>query len=101
MQADFVAYMRGEIGPKSEGSCRWPETWVYLGYASTPFDVFARSISSAHFDNAKSLRGVNVAKDLEPVLALYRAGSRRLPKWGFNGVNPEVLLICANLATAP
>ena len=101
MQADFVAFMRGEIGSKSEISRWWPETLVFLGYSSAPFEIFARSISSAFINKTKILLGIDVAKDLEPVLALYRAGSRRLPKWGFNGVNPEVLLNCANLATAP
>jgi hypothetical protein len=101
MQADFVAFMRGEMGSKSETSRWWPETLVFLGYSSAPFEVFARSISSAFFKKMKILLGIEAAKELEPVLALYRAGSRRLPKWGFNGVNPEVLLNYANLATAP
>jgi hypothetical protein len=101
MQADFVAFMRGEIGSKSEGSRWWPETLVFLGYSSAPFEIFARSISLNYFNKTKILLGIDAAKDLEPVLALYRDGSRRLPKWGYGGVNAAVLLNYANLARAP
>jgi hypothetical protein len=101
MQADFVAFMRGEIGSKIETSRWWPETLVFLGYSSAPFEIFARSISSAFFNKMKILLGIDVAKDLESLFALYRDGSRRLPKWGFNGLNPAVLLNYTNLAAAP
>jgi hypothetical protein len=101
MQADFLAFIRREIGSKDQWSAWWPETLVYLGYTNAPFDVFARSISTVYFNKIKVVLGINVPKDLEPVLALYRDGSRRLPKWGFGGVNPVALLNYPNLATAP
>jgi hypothetical protein len=69
--------------------------------ASAPFEIFARSISLAYFNKAKILIGINIATDLEPLLALYRDGSRRLPKWGISGVNPAALLNYATLGTEP
>jgi len=99
MQADFVAFMRAEI--ESENGYRrwWPETLLYLGHFNGAFEIFARSASKAYFDKAKGLLAIDSPKDLEPLLVSYRDGSRKLPRWEFEGFSPTTLLGYEHLAT--
>lgn len=99
MQADFVAFMRAEIEVEDKGW--WPETLLYLGHFNGAFEVFARSVSKAYFNNAKGLIAIESVKDLEPLFKSYQDGTRKLPRWEFEGFSPSVLLGYEQLATRP
>lgn len=101
LQADFVAFMRAEVEAKDDYKRWWPETLLYLGHFNSPFEIFARSVSKAYFDKAKILLSIENPKDLEPLFKSYQDGSRRLPRWEFEGFNPTALLGYEHLATRP
>ena len=101
LQADFVAFMRAEIELKDDYKRWWPETLLYLGHFNSPFEIFARSVSKTYFDKVKILLAIETPKELDPLLKSYQDGSRRLPKWEFEGFNPASLLGYEHLATRP
>jgi len=101
MQADFVAYIRAEIQDSSRRVQWVPETLVYLRHAQSPFEVFARCVSKAYFEQAKRLLGINGPGDLDPLLTRYQEGQRDTPKFGYESLNPLVLLGRGNWATRP
>lgn len=78
MQADFVLFLRADI--KAAGGFGWyPETLLYLGYSSRPFEIFARSESSKYFDKVKRLLGIDSPEDLDNLLLSYKENRQRLP----------------------
>lgn len=99
MQADFVAFMRAEIEAENDYKRWWPETLLYLGHFNGAFEIFARSASKVYFEKAKGLLAIDFPKDLEPLLVSYRDGSRKLPRWEFEGFSPATLLGYEHLAT--
>lgn len=99
MQADFIAFLRAEVEINDEWTHWWPETLLYLGHFNSAFEVFARSASKAYFERAKALIAIESPKDLAPLFQLYKDGKRKLPKWEFNGFNPEALVGYEHLAT--
>jgi hypothetical protein len=101
LQADFVAFMRAEVEGKDDYKRWWPETLLYLGHFNSPFEIFARSVSKTYFDRAKILLAIETPKDLEPLLKSYQEGSRKLPRWEFESINPAALLGYEQLATRP
>lgn len=101
MQADFVAFMRGEIAVKNDHTSWWPETLLYLGGSHGPFEIFARSKSMKYFNLVKGLLNINSPADLRPLLDSYVDGKRQLPKWQFDSINPAKLLGYDQLATQP
>lgn len=101
MQADFIAFMRAEVEAENDYKKWWPETLLWLGHFNGAFEVFARSVSMAYFNNAKGLIAIESAKDLEPLLMSYQDGTRQLPRWEFEGFSPSVLLGYEQLATRP
>ncbi|CAG2150284.1 SEFIR domain-containing protein [Cupriavidus plantarum] len=98
MQADFVAFMRNEI--VGGGRRWWPVTLVYLGRHHGPFEIFARSASSAYFDRAKVILGVSRKQDIEALLQKYETGDRRLPRFDWSEINPSALLGFDELCTS-
>lgn len=92
LQADFVAFMRAEVDAKDNYKSWWPETLLYLGHFNSPFEIFARSVSKVYFNKTKMLLAIETPKDLELLLKSYKDGSRRLPKWDFEGFSPASLL---------
>jgi hypothetical protein len=98
-QADFVAFMRQEVETKDDYNRWWPETLLYSHHGS--FEIFARSVSKSYFDKAKVLLAIETPKDLEPLLASYKDGTRKLPRWEFEGFSPISLLGYEHLATRP
>ncbi len=98
LQADFVAFMRSELEVQDSYRHWWPETLLYLR-SNSPFEIFARSASKAYFNKSKALLAIDVPKDLEPLFKAYRDGSRKLPKWGFDSLDPASLLGYENLST--
>jgi hypothetical protein len=101
MQADFVAFMRAEIAAPNAHNGWWPETLLYAGDFPKAFEIFARSISRAYFDNVKGLLAIDSPEELEPLFDRYRNGARRLPRWEYEGFDPEALLGYKQLATRP
>lgn len=101
LQADFVAFMRAEVEAQGTHNRWWPETLVYLGHFNSPFEIFARSVSKSYFNKSKLLLSIEIPKDLEPLLKSYQDGSRKLPRWQFNGFNPALLFGYEHLATRP
>lgn len=101
MQADFIAFMRAEVEAENDYKKWWPETLLHLGHFNGAFEVFARSVSKAYFNNVKGLIAIDSPKDLEPLLKSYQDGTRKLPRWEFEGFNPSVLLGYEQLATRP
>lgn len=102
MQADFIAFMRSEIESDDIYKRWYPDTLIYLGHHfHGPFEIFARAVSKAHFDRAKTLLPINDRKDLEPLLKSYQDGSRRLPSWEGDSFSPAALLGYQHLATRP
>ena len=101
LQADFVAFMRAEVEVQDDYKRWWPETLIYLGHFNSPFEIFARSVSKSYFNKSKVLLSIEAPKDLEPLLKNYQDGSRKLPRWEFNGFSPASLLGYEHLATRP
>lgn len=98
LQADFVLFMRAEVDSDSDFTRWWPETLLWLGHYHSPFEIFARAVSMQYFDKIKCLLGINAPADLDTLLASYKDGSRRLPRWEFEGFSPFALLGYEQLA---
>jgi hypothetical protein len=95
MQADFVLFIRGEIETIIVDDTWiqwWPETLVYVHRRYNPFEIFARATSKKYFDNMKQILGIEKVDELIELINLYRTQKRKLPSWGFNYFNPQVLL---------
>jgi hypothetical protein len=101
MQADFVLFMQEEVDRPDGHWGWWPETLLYVGRHSGPFEVFARSRSQSYFDRAKVLLGINDKAELEPILDQFRDGNRRVPRWEHTSFSPSSLLGCDQIATKP
>lgn len=99
LEADFIAFMRAEIDEKDDNRGWWPETLLHVRHSNGAFEIFARSVSKVYFEKTKVLLGISTPKDLEPLLNGFRDGSRRLPRWEFNGFDPAALLGYERLAT--
>ena len=101
MQADFVAFMRSELNAVSNVMRWWPETLVFRNQANPPFEIFARASSRTYFEKVRPLLDIKSPKDLEPLFEQYQKGTRQLPTWRWNSVDPARLLGYAKLATRP
>jgi hypothetical protein len=102
MQADFILFMRAELYSGHPFPSWWPETLVWLSpHQIVPFEVFARAKSSAYFDRAKVLLGVDSTRDLEQLVNEFAGGKRHVPQWQFIRVNPPGLLGFNELASKP
>jgi len=102
MQADFIVFIRAELIINGAFLPWFPDTLLYLNqHSNSPFEVFARSVSKAYFDRVKVLLTVGTPKDLDPLLKSYKDRSRRLPRWDFESIEPEILLGYEKLATRP
>jgi hypothetical protein len=93
--------MRAEVEAQIDNTQWWPETLLYLSHSNSPFEIFARSVSKIYFNKSKMLLSIESPKDLEPLLKSYQDGSRKLPRWEFEGFTPASLLGFEHLATRP
>lgn len=98
MQADFILFMRAALH-HADSSGWWPETLVYLGHWSQPFEVFARSKSGRYFERSKRLLGIVSKEELLPLLQAWADDPRNLPRWNFETLKPRTLLGFDALAT--
>lgn len=102
MQVDFILFMRDYVNHPDQMFHWFPETLVYIGrHGSSAFEVFARSKSSAYFERAKQLLGIENKEDLVPLLEAFQKNSQLLPRWEFNSFNPVGLLGFNEIATKP
>lgn len=97
MQADFVLYLRSAV--ESHGYVWWPETLVYATRSYSAFEVFARSVSKAHFDRVKVLLGVESPSELSAVIAKLEADRQYLPGGSTGRIAPSTLAGAKELAT--
>lgn len=101
MQADFVIFLRGQLAGSNAGWSWWPETLLYSTRHSEPFEVFARSRSARHFEQAKVLLGIETKEALRVLLETYATGTRQVPRWQFESFVPAQLLGFNDIATKP
>ena len=102
MQVDFILFMRDYLDHPDQMFHWFPETLVFIGrHGSAAFEVFARSKSSAYFERAKKLLGIENKEDLAPLLEAFQKDSRLLPRWEFNSFSPVGLLGFNEIATKP
>lgn len=101
MQADFVLLIRDELDAEDLFVRWWPETLLWLGHFSGPFEIFARAESKRYFEKIKCLFDVERPDDFYPLLEKYRQGRRKLPRWEHHSLNPALLLNTEKLATRP
>lgn len=101
MQADFILFMRDNIDRPNVQWHWWPETLLYIGRHSGPFEVFARSRSTSYFERARILLGVESKAALALLLEAFGAERQRLPRWDFTTLSPSGLLGFNEIATKP
>ena len=101
MQADFVLFLYSELHPRDDHNSWWPDTLLYVGRYSGPFEIFARSASLAYFEKTKALLGVASMKPLQELMASYAEDRRRLPRWEFETINVSTLLGAEKIGTRP
>jgi hypothetical protein len=101
MQADFVLFLRDHLDRPNDQWHWWPETLLYAGRHSGPFEVFARSKSVAYFERSKVLLGVNSRDDLVVPLQALQQDRRLIPRWEMTSFSPAELLALSDLATKP
>ena len=79
MQADLVLSLRSRLDYINDqsGGVHWlPETLLYAGRLSKPFEIFARSQSIQYFNRMKCLLGIKNKEELVPLLKMYQFQSR-------------------------
>ncbi len=101
MEADFVLFLRAELGEFSQFNRWWPETLVYLGFDYGAFEMFDRSRSRQHFERVRPFLGNATKEELEALLLEYAGNGRVLPSWGFYRVDPGKLLGIHKLCSLP
>ncbi|MER9431382.1 SEFIR domain-containing protein [Mesorhizobium sp. M0408] len=104
MQADFILYLRDQIDrarAKNDGGRRmwWPTTLLYRHDYDGAFEVFARSESSAYFDRAKMLLGVQSKGELERFIT--DLPESRLPRWDYTTLDIPAAFGLELLASRP
>lgn len=99
MQADFVLYVRSRLArPRLDNQCWFPDTLTYLQRVThSPFEIFARSVSSAYFARVKLLLGINTPEDVMPAVN----GPQPTIGGGFSELNTDALLAPKKWATRP
>lgn len=79
MQTDFLLFLRSQI----HAGFWWPKTLVYLGHYPGPFEMFARSASSAYFVRLKAILNIKGKAELEAFAATANQNGNRY--YGFSG----------------
>ena len=100
MQADFILYMRYAVLQNHQLNW-WPETLLYAGRSSGPFEIFVRAKSTAYFNRIKGLIGVTSKEELLPLFESFRTDRSQLPRWDGNVVWPPAQMAFDAIATKP
>ncbi|EGB15410.1 SEFIR domain protein [Pseudodesulfovibrio mercurii] len=101
MQADFFLYLHSYLHGREEGHLWYPISLLYIGYRSAPFEVFARSQSTAYFERMKVALGVESKVPLVELCGEFATGKIEPPKWGFESFSPAYLITIDALCTKP
>lgn len=101
MQSDFILFMRDNLDRPNDQWHWWPDTLLYVGRHSGPFEIFARSRSISYFERAKILLGVESKAALVPLLEAFSAERQRIPMWEGTSFSPAGLIGFNELATKP
>jgi hypothetical protein len=102
-EADFLLFIRRSIERSDDWHGWFPETLIHVARSNAPFEIFARSRSTAYFDKMKQAIGVNSKQDLVALAEQFRTGARSVPKWqsAFSSINPIALMALDEIATKP
>lgn len=104
MQADFILFVRDSVEALHHGTRQrwWPETLIYAQRQYGPFEIFARSQSSAYFDQIKEMLGISSPDELRTLIKSMDQSSQsklRNPSWGFSSVDTALLSGIDKIAT--
>ncbi|KAA8561428.1 hypothetical protein FX985_01480 [Pseudomonas extremaustralis] len=92
MQTDFLLFLRSNA-VKAVHTFPWfPETLLYLGRHSGPFEVFARSRSEQYFESVRKILGVKTKAQLGEMLSELEGSGGRLPRWDYHSLSPRPLV---------
>lgn len=97
MAADFILYLRSQ----NSGDMWWPETLLYVGRFSGPFEVFARAKSARYFDRIKPMLRVRNKEEFRTLIDKINKEPNRIPRWQFESINIDRLTGFEALATTP
>ncbi len=99
MQADLVLFLRDHLSHPDVQFHWWPETLLYAGRQTRPFEIFARSQSTKYFNKMKCLLGIDSKAELVPIINKINANPQSyLPQGGFS-IYIEHLLGYERIAT--
>jgi hypothetical protein len=104
MQADFMLFLKGDLHRTSDRWIRdrwWPITLLYAGRHRRPFEIFARAQSLSYFNKLKLALGIENKEALIELKEGYQKGTLPVPRWGFEGFSPSLLMNLENIATKP
>ena len=95
MQTDLVLFLRSRLDYPNDqfgGWHWWPETLLYAGRLSKPFEIFARSQSIQYFNRMKCLLGIKSKEELVPLLNKINANPQMyLHQSGFSVYLPALI----------
>ena len=103
MQTDFILFVRDCIDclKLKRNQVWWPETLVFAENHYGPFEIFARSQSTAYFKRMRPILGIEAKEELFALMTAFSEGKLKTPKWDYRGVNPSVLVCYDMLSTLP
>jgi hypothetical protein len=101
MQTDFLLFIRDNCIRQGDVYRWFPETLIYSGRHSGPFEIFARSSSVKYFNAVLPLLGVPSKLELSQMLSELEADRDRLPRWSYQTLLPRPLLGFEKLGVAP
>jgi hypothetical protein len=89
-QAEFVAYLRGEMMSKSGGDKWyvrwWPHFQWFMGASHGAFEIFARSQSKQYFERLKKVIGTEKPEDLKELIE-WISETQRAPRYDYRTLN--------------
>ncbi|POA23575.1 MULTISPECIES: SEFIR domain-containing protein [unclassified Pseudomonas] len=101
MQADFVLFLRSNTVQVNQTFPWYPETLLYVGRHSGPFEIFARSRSEQYFESVRKLLGITTKAQLGELLTDFEEERRRLPRWDYQSLSPRPLTGFDDLGVVP
>lgn len=101
MQTDFIMFLRSNTVRVDHAYPWYPETLLYVGRHSGPFEIFARSRSEQYFETVRKLLGVTTKAQLGEVLNELEGERGRLPRWDYHSLSPRPLVGFEHLGVAP
>lgn len=101
MQTDFLLFLRDNIVRSDQSFTWYPETLLYVGRHSGPFEIFARSRSQQYFESVKTLLNVDTKTHLGEIISELEGERGRLPRWRHQTLSPRMLVGFEHLCIMP